>query len=75
MRWPFSKKPEPLRPAMLPADRAKVIRSMAAHLETQDLINCIVTVVSDRSFTADQRSRLFLRLGGVVVASTPRPDQ
>jgi hypothetical protein len=59
----------------LPAETVKTIRAMAARLDTHDLTNCIVGMVSDRSFTADQRSRLFLRLGGVVVATSPRPDR
>lgn len=72
MRWPFSKS----KPTgdQSPAARIKDIRIAAAYLGNDDLINCIVVLVSDRRFTTDQRSRLFLRLGGKVVAEgKPKP--
>lgn len=77
MRWLFSR---PQRSEVVTADLSsalhiKDIRASAETLDNTDLINCIVAMVSDRRFTADQRSLLFLRLGGMVVASSPRPER
>jgi hypothetical protein len=71
MRWLFSR---PQRSNAL-AKRIRDIRINAAYLNNDELVNCLVAMVSDRRFTADQRSRLFLRLGGMVVASSPRPER
>lgn len=74
MLW-LRRKP-PVVNEMTPTEVAKHIKSMSRRLDANQLMHCMVGMVSDRKdVTTADRSMLLLRLGGVVVASTPRPDK